>query len=251
MTEAEWFACDDPKPMMRLLRESASDRKWRLFGCASCRHIWHLLAGGPSRAAVEVAELFADGAAGEEELRAAYRAAWEVFQQLDAGVQDAEADGVADSGRDRSTAAEAAAQVVMRRSGPPLKSHLFPAGITASRAAGYSVRPVWEQDVQGRHRRTAAFVEREKAEQHWQASILRDIFGNPFRPVSFSPDWRTSTAVALAQQMYDSRDYSAMPILADALQDAGCDNADVLDHCRGPGPHVRGCWVVDLVLGKE
>jgi hypothetical protein len=83
------------------------------------------------------------------------------------------------------------------------------------------------------------------------ADLLRDIFGNPFRPVAFDPAWRTSTAVALAQQMYDSRDFGVMPILGDALQDAGCEHADVLDHCRGPGPHVRGCWVVDLVLGKR
>jgi hypothetical protein len=69
--------------------------------------------------------------------------------------------------------------------------------------------------------------------------------------VPFNEEWRTSTAIALAQQMYDSRDFSAMPILADALQDAGCDSADILDHCRGAGPHVRGCWVVDLVLGKS
>jgi hypothetical protein len=83
------------------------------------------------------------------------------------------------------------------------------------------------------------------------AALLRDIFGNPFRPYAFDPAWRTSTAVALAQQMYDSRDFGLMPILGDALQDAGCENADILDHCRGDGPHVRGCWVVDLVLGKE
>jgi hypothetical protein len=83
------------------------------------------------------------------------------------------------------------------------------------------------------------------------AIFIRDIFGNPFRPVTCSPSWRTDTAVALARQMYDSRDFSAMPILADALQDAGCDNNDILTHCRGAGPHVRGCWVVDLVLGKE
>ena len=81
-------------------------------------------------------------------------------------------------------------------------------------------------------------------------AIMRDIFGNPFRPAAFDPAWRTSTAVALASQMYESRDFGAMPILADALQDAGCDSEDVLGHCRGPGPHVRGCWVVDLVLGK-
>jgi hypothetical protein len=81
--------------------------------------------------------------------------------------------------------------------------------------------------------------------------IMRDVVGNPFRPVSFSPEWRTDTAVSLARTMYESRDFSAMPILADALQDAGCDDVTILEHCRGPGPHVRGCWVVDLVLGKE
>jgi hypothetical protein len=84
-----------------------------------------------------------------------------------------------------------------------------------------------------------------------QAERLRDIFGNPFHPVMFSPAWRTDTAVALAKQMYEWRHFGAMPILADALQDAGCDNDEVLRHCRGAGPHVRGCWVVDLVLGKE
>jgi hypothetical protein len=81
--------------------------------------------------------------------------------------------------------------------------------------------------------------------------LVRDIFANPFRPVSFSPAWRTDTAVALARQMYGSRDFGAMPILADALQDAGCDNGAILSHCRDATlTHVRGCWVVDLVLGK-
>ena len=83
------------------------------------------------------------------------------------------------------------------------------------------------------------------------AVYLRDIFGNPFRPVAFSPAWRTDTTVALAGRMYEERDFSAMPILADALEDAGCTDPDLLGHLRGSGPHVRGCWVVDLVLGKK
>ena len=83
-----------------------------------------------------------------------------------------------------------------------------------------------------------------RAERTVQARRLRDVFGNPFRPVAFSQEWRTDTAVTLARTMYESRDFSAMPILADALQDAGCDNDDILSH-------ARGCWVVDLVLGKE
>jgi len=69
--------------------------------------------------------------------------------------------------------------------------------------------------------------------------------------VSINPGWRTSTVLTLARQMYDSRDFSPMPILADALQDAGCEDEAVLSHCRGKEPHVRGCWVVDLLLGKS
>jgi hypothetical protein len=81
--------------------------------------------------------------------------------------------------------------------------------------------------------------------------LLLEIFGNPFHPVSFSPEWRTDTTVSLARSMYESRDFSAMPILADALQDAGCDNSEILDHCRDAKQvHARGCWVVDLVLCK-
>jgi hypothetical protein len=91
----------------------------------------------------------------------------------------------------------------------------------------------------------------QKHRRAFYSALVRDIFGNPFRPVTFSAEWRTDTAVTLARTMYEARDFSAMPILADALQDAGCDNVDLLAHCRGPGPHVRGCWVVDLVLGKE
>ena len=90
------------------------------------------------------------------------------------------------------------------------------------------------------------------AEYAVQATLLRDVFGNPFRPATFDPARRTSTAVALAAQMYESRDFGAMPILADALQDAGCTSDDILSHCRDPhATHVRGCWVVELVLGKS
>jgi hypothetical protein len=83
------------------------------------------------------------------------------------------------------------------------------------------------------------------------AEIIRDIFGNPFRSVTAEPSWLTSTVVSLAEGIYADRAVDRLPILADALQDAGCADPDVLAHCRGPGPHVRGCWVVDLLLGKE
>jgi hypothetical protein len=80
--------------------------------------------------------------------------------------------------------------------------------------------------------------------------FLRCIFGNPFRPVVFAPSWRSETSVALAAGIYEERAFDRLPILADALEEAGCDHPDVLSHLRGPGPHARGCWVVDGVLGK-
>ncbi len=82
------------------------------------------------------------------------------------------------------------------------------------------------------------------------SSYVREMFGNPFRPVAFDPAWRSETAVGIARGIYDDRAFERMPILADALEDAGCDHPDILTHCREPGTHVRGCWVVDLVLGK-
>lgn len=91
----------------------------------------------------------------------------------------------------------------------------------------------------------------ETAAQHLvMRAVVWEVAGNPFREPHFSEEWRTDTAMSLACQMYDNREFSAMPILADALQDAGCDNEVLLAHCRNPGEHVRGCWVLDLVLGK-
>jgi len=82
------------------------------------------------------------------------------------------------------------------------------------------------------------------------ATLFRDIFGNPFRPVTFDPRWRTSDVVDLARGIYEDKAFERMPILADALMDAGCEDEQIIGHCRGDGPHVRGCWVVDLILDK-
>ncbi len=78
--------------------------------------------------------------------------------------------------------------------------------------------------------------------------LLHCIFGNPFRPTNLNPDWITSTVESLARTIYEDRAFDRMPILADAMEEAGCDNAEILQHCREPGVHVRGCWVVDLLL---
>jgi hypothetical protein len=114
----------------------------------------------------------------------------------------------------------------------------------ANEAAGLAAtrdRPRWHDEVQ------PAF----RAEQAVQAAILRDIVSNPFRHVGFDPAWRTSDVLLLALGIYEERAFDRMPILADALQDAGCTNEDILAHCRdASAAHVRGCWAVDLVLGK-
>jgi hypothetical protein len=88
--------------------------------------------------------------------------------------------------------------------------------------------------------------------------LLHDIFGNPFRMVSIAPGWLTPVVVSIAQAAYDNRslpagtlDNTRLTILADALEDAGCTDADILNHCRKPGEHYRGCWLVDVLLGKE
>lgn len=86
--------------------------------------------------------------------------------------------------------------------------------------------------------------------QELLAGLIRDVFGNPFRPTAFAPEWRTGTAVALARRAYEGRDFAILPVLADALQDAGCEEPDILGHCREPGSHVRGCWVLDAILEK-
>ncbi len=100
----------------------------------------------------------------------------------------------------------------------------------------------------GRHDRLKMVRSKERRRQRLD---IRDVFGNPFRAVEFTAEMRTSTGLALARQMDANRNYSLLPILADALQDAGCEDADMLAHCRDRGPHVKGCWVVDLVLGKS
>jgi hypothetical protein len=100
---------------------------------------------------------------------------------------------------------------------------------------------VWEEP---------SFQDAKRAHERALCVLIRDIFGNPFRPVAVAPEWLSPTAVALARGIYDEKAFDRLPILADALQDAGCEDDRLLGHCRGSGPHVRGCWAVDLVLGR-
>jgi hypothetical protein len=228
LTADDWDACRYPGTMLPHLR-TASARKLRLFLCACCRRTWGALFDERSRRAVEAAELWADGLMTTRDLKPIQLAACLVDKprEFDRTILNRVSIPKQYEGDSRYYyAARAARSVAILR-----KDWVVNTAWAASEAAGDP----------------AAVA----AEQVAQSDIIRDIFGNPFRRVSFSSSWRTDTAVALASQMYESREFGAMPILADALQDARCDNEDVLNHCRGPGPHVRGCWVVDLVLGEE
>jgi hypothetical protein len=226
VTEAEWMGCTDidPETMLSFLQDKGSDRKFRLFACACCRRIWHLLKDDRSRKAVEVAERFAEGEATKRALSQAGNDAHIVWNEL----ASASADG-ADAELDASDAACRTACYAKGAIG---------AANRASYCAAYALSYEGQQAV----------------EQESQCRLLRCLFGNPFRPFTCDPTWRTwhgGLLISMARQMYDSRDFSDMPILADALEEAGCTNQDILGHCRSRGQHVRGCWVVDALLGKE
>jgi hypothetical protein len=229
MTEEEWLASCFPEALVSFLANQVSQRKLRLFACACCRKADHLLKDPRSIHAVRVAEDYADGVVSENEVRSALS---EATQARD------EARGV---GMQEATAAAI--------------DTLHPSATLAGRRAWWSVARAeieWRFAFQTRERRRTAEAAIYQEEQRRQSGLLRCIVGNPFRPVAFNPAWRTDTALSLARQMYDSRDFGAMPILADALQDAGCEHEQILNHCRDANQsHVRGCWVVDLVLGKE
>jgi hypothetical protein len=214
MTEAEWLAATDPAQMMSLIWNGVSDRKLRLFAVACCRV---MIAGvnEPSAArAVEASEQFADGSISEEELSAARRATTDDWNC----VHEA---GEVNSTFTRNAALGAAYQV----SRPSARKVVQEIGMLLRRQVG-------------------------GVPKEFQIEVLRDTLGNPFRPILADPSWLTSDVRNLAEGIYADRAFDRMPILADALQDAGCDVEDVLNHCRSHDVHVRGCWVVDLVLGK-
>jgi hypothetical protein len=228
MTEAEWLAANDPTEMLEELG-TAYKRKLRLFACACCRRVWSHLQDSRSKLSVEASEQFADREIGKPELKAAQLAAMLGKSRIDEYVFPAE----------NAAASVARPNVVTR-----WVAQLTCWAIGNRSATTYAVSQGVLSVVQ---KREIA----QQREAQYQAFLLRDIFGNPFRPIQFDPAWFTPTVVALANGIYADRAFDRMPILADALEEAGCDNADVLLHCRGDSPHVKGCWVVDAVLGKE
>ncbi len=220
MTEEEWLECTDPTPMLESLHGKASERKMHLFACACCREIWHLLVDLRSRKVIETAEQFVEGKVSREVLATAITSAIEAEgNNLFASLDWRAAHAASKAGHCALTTA---------------REFNRDAWIYAAEETSWQARYANETDG-GEH-----------------ALLLRELCGPlPFRPTILDPRWQTSTVINLAQAIYEERAFERMPILADALMDAGCDNEEIIEHCRGPGPHVKGCWVVDLVLGRE
>jgi hypothetical protein len=237
MTEAEWLACADPQPMLEFLRGKASDRKLRLFAVACCRRIWHLLTDERSRNAVEVAEQFADGMILERDRETACSNSLEAATQIAKMKEKPNVQLWCDL-----RAARAATLTV--------QEDAWRAAITAPDQAARA-EAIWKYGDDNDWSRILALLQNLRIPQ---AQLLHDIFDNPFRPVCLNPSWMAwndGIIRTLAQKIYNDRSFDQMPLLADDLEKAGCDNQEILGHCRGLGPHVRGCGVVDLVLGKE
>jgi hypothetical protein len=218
MNEREWPSAADPEPLFVLLRaldaaQQPSNRKLHLFAVACCRRVWELLADERSEQALEVLERWLEGRAQREELLTVHGQAREVW-------------------------ASPARSAVVCASVPD-------GGIEpADRAAHYAA---WAD--RGRSR---------AEERQTQAALLRCIVGNPYRALAIDPSWMTPTVLGLAQTAYQERDLPSgrldadrLGVLADALEDAGCTEAEILGHLRGPGPHARGCFVLDRLLGRE
>lgn len=233
MTEAEWLGAKFADPLLEFIEPTVSDRKLHYYAIACARRITPLLTHPSSLDGIDVLEQFAEGKCSAEHLEklkwhiegAAYcvesgYAPWlDVLTQLTESmwleIIEYPTEIIGDP---RSIITYAAYYIdgivsrVPRERQRPIPTH-------------YGLfRPVW---------------------------LVYEIFGNPFRRVKFKSKWRSETVLSLAHQMYDSKNFSAMPILADALEDSDCDSEDLLNHCRGPGPHVRGCWAVDAILTKK
>jgi hypothetical protein len=240
MTEAEWLACEDPGPMLRHLSRGESHRRDRLFLAACCRRLWHLFTDPHLREAVELAERHADGEASweERELRASPEPPWlDVLELVD--VTTWVWQGLAFA-------------PICELSGPTrLRGFGHPRGEGLDLATGglFACLAMYQPD------RDEAALERAGKQQ---VALVRCVYGNPFRPPKVDRSRLTPTVASLALAAYEHRDLPSghlelarLAVLSDALEEADCTDADLLAHLRSPGPHMRGCWALDLIRGRE
>jgi hypothetical protein len=229
MDETEWLECVNPWAMFALVRDRLDARKQRLLACACVRSVWHHLQDERFRAMVELGEEYADGRATVEQLEGAERVASAVLRDMD----------FSRFLREPPLSAMAAARSVGNRT---IAERFYEAmRYSLLSAAPYIPLHSFAPDPEAK-----------KAHTRHIADLFRDIVGNPFRPVSLHPDWLAwegGLVRRLAETMYEERRYQDLPVLADALEEAGCDEPEVLAHLRGGGGHARGCWALDLARG--
>jgi hypothetical protein len=241
MREGEWLTSAEPDAMLGFLRRKAGDRKLRLFACACVRRtpaghaetVWDLLGDARSRRAVELAERYADGEVGDAALAQAHAASRSAVREA---ALWAPSEAVVSARMSASEAADAAYQLPWD---------------AAAAAAHWAATAAHQGGIPG---------ERGAAEAHI-ARLLREVFGNPFRPLRVEAGWATWQAgvvARLARAAYDVRrlppgtlDGSRLAVLADALEEAGCTDPAILGHLRLGEDHVRGCFVLDGLLGRE
>ena len=224
MFEARWLNCNEPEMMLRYMLGKTGDRKLRLFACACVRRVWSMLRDERSRVAVQVAEEYADRPVGFTRLSPVRAAARSAGQWLDAVASR----GESDDGGSAVWAARAAAATVEDT------------GWDVARNAATAVARA----------RNASRLQERRA----QCDLLRDAFRNPFRALALNPawlHWHEGCVVTMARTIYEERRFEEMPILADALEEAGCEDEEILWHCRVDSPHARGCWLLDAILGRK
>ncbi|SRR5579885_2197733 len=267
MTEAQWLTCADPDRMLRQLlgrptfggllavfglrraedRRSShrpSERKLRLFAVTCCARIASLFRDERSRAAVRTSAGYADGRVGEEGLRAAQAAAWEAVHANTPGVFAEYVSVAGGSGTPTGKSQFWAARAAAEAASPEIEEVVL------------SVSDVERAAIQAATETDSAATWAAAIGAAVRADLVREIFGNPFRPSPPVPEavlaWNGATVRRLAESIYADRTPERLPMLADALLDAGCDDEDLIAHCRSGGPHaLPGCWAVDLILGKS
>jgi hypothetical protein len=221
-----WEEADHPTQLLQVLTDGVSERKYRLLLCAAVRRLLPLLLDPRSQRALETIERFADGQALLVEHEAVSAPAFEAYN-------DARANGY-------DPAVANAAYCITYRSPPD---------------TGRQVAQAVLKDCQDACERNQHLGFDPELERAVHCRLLRCVFGHPFRPVNLDRKamlaWNNGTVHQLACMIYEGQGFDVLPILADALEEAGCPDQTILDHCRDEGPHVRGCWVVDLLLGKS
>src|SRR5947209_711577 len=229
------------------LRSRTSDRKALLFACACCVEIEEAITDERSKKALSTARRFADGMATIRELDAAREAAWEAAHDLRGLPMPTD--------RCRRNAAIAAAYAAAH---PASRYARDVAGNAAYAIPSAAVDAALLARANARSHEVASAHEKAMealrgladSAKRGQVLLLRDIIGNPFRPLAIDPAWLTPAVVSMAREVYDEPAFGSPEILAESLSDIGCVDESILGHCRSPGPHVRGCWVVDAILGK-